>query len=59
MRILAAIDDPESSQATIERIVAQFRPDEIEVRVLHVVAPIAISTPPQMAPGFTPSWKNS
>lgn len=54
MRILAAIDDSESSQATMERIIAQFRPGEIEVRVLHVVSPIAISAPPQMAAGFSP-----
>ena len=54
MRILAAIDDPESSPPTMERLVAQFRAGDVEVRVVHVVAPIAISTPPQMAAGFTP-----
>jgi nucleotide-binding universal stress UspA family protein len=37
MRILLAIDDSRFSQAAIETVVEQARPDDTDVRILHVV----------------------
>jgi nucleotide-binding universal stress UspA family protein len=54
MRILLAIDDSRFSEAAANSVVRQFRPEDTEVRVLHVVEPIAISEPPQMSPGYFP-----
>jgi len=39
-------------------MVAKLSPRETEVRVLHVVEPIAISVPPQMAAGYTPELED-
>jgi nucleotide-binding universal stress UspA family protein len=40
MKILLAIDDSNFSEAATEAIIAQARPKETEVRVLHVVEPL-------------------
>ena len=53
MKILVAIDDSEFSDVVPRAVVAQFRPENTEVRVLHVLQPIA-PAPPQMAPGYAP-----
>ena len=37
MRILLAIDDSKFSEAAIEAVIEQARPEDTEVRVLHVV----------------------
>jgi hypothetical protein len=37
MRVLLAIDDSASSEAAMQAVIKQFRPQETEVRVLHVV----------------------
>jgi len=42
MRILLAIDDSKFSQAAIETVMAQAKPKETEVRVLHVIEPVPI-----------------
>jgi nucleotide-binding universal stress UspA family protein len=55
MKILVGVDDPKSSEATLQALVAQIGPHEKkEVRVLHVVAPPSSSTPPEMAAGYAP-----
>lgn len=54
MKILLAIDASPFSQAAIETLTAQFQPEDTEVRVLHVVEPIAYSVPMEMAPGYHP-----
>ena len=54
MKILLAIDDSKFSEAAAKSLAGQFRPEETEVRVLQVVEPIAISEPPEMAPGYFP-----
>jgi nucleotide-binding universal stress UspA family protein len=54
MKILLAIDESEFSKAAADAIAAQFHPEETEVRVLHVVEPIAFTVPPQMAAGYYP-----
>ena len=37
MRILLAIDDSRFSQAAIETVIEQARPQDTDVRILHVV----------------------
>ena len=54
MKILLAIDDSKFSEAAAKSVAEQFRPQDTEVRVLHVVEPVGISEPPQMSPGYYP-----
>lgn len=42
MRILLAIDDSKFSEAAINAFIAQTRPQDTEVRVLHVIEPVPI-----------------
>jgi nucleotide-binding universal stress UspA family protein len=58
MKILLAIDDSKFSEAAAKSLVGQFRPQDTEVRVLHVVEPIAISEPPEMSPGYYPELED-
>lgn len=58
MKILLAVDDSVFSDAAMTSIARQFRPQGTEVRVLHVVEPIAISEPPQMSPGYFPELED-
>ena len=53
MKILTGIDDSKSTADVVKAIVSQFRPDNTEVLVLHVLQPIA-SAPPQMAADYAP-----
>lgn len=57
MRILLAIDESKFSEAATQVLAGQFRPQDTEVRVLHVREPIAISVPPQMSPGYAPEMR--
>jgi nucleotide-binding universal stress UspA family protein len=54
MKILLAIDDSKFSEAAAKSVTEQFRPQDTEVRVVHVVEPVGISEPPQMSPGYYP-----
>jgi universal stress protein A len=54
MRILVAVDESKFSEAAVQAAVLQYRPAEADVRVVHVVQSIAVSAPPQMAPGYAP-----
>ncbi|HVB34859.1 MAG TPA: universal stress protein [Patescibacteria group bacterium] len=54
MKVLLAIDDSHFSQTARDTLAAQFRPEDTEVRILHVVEPFAISAPPEMASGYNP-----
>jgi nucleotide-binding universal stress UspA family protein len=58
MKILLAIDDSKFSEAAAKSLAGQFRPQDTEVRVLHVVEPIAISEPPEMSPGYYPELED-
>lgn len=53
MRILLAIDDSKFSEAAIETVIEQARPENTEVRVLHVVEP-----PPLYNPALEPAWES-
>ena len=54
MKVLLPIDDSKFSEAAAQALAKQFRPQETEVRVLHVIEPILISVPPQMSVGYAP-----
>ncbi len=54
MKVLFATDDSKFSEAAVKALIAQFRPEQTQVLVMHVVEPIAVSTPPQMATGYFP-----
>jgi nucleotide-binding universal stress UspA family protein len=53
MKIVMGIDDSKFSEDVLRAIVTQFRTENTEVRVLHVLQPIAVA-PPQMAAGYAP-----
>ena len=53
MKILIGIDDSKVSGDVSRAIVTQFRAEHTEIRVLHVLQPLA-PAPPQMAPGYAP-----
>jgi len=54
MKILLAVDDSKFSEAALRMVIAQNRPQESEVRVLHAVQPISVTAPPQMAADYAP-----
>lgn len=54
MKILVGLDDSKFSEAALNAILTQFRPDHTQVRVLHVLQPIAFSAPPQMSERYAP-----
>ena len=58
MKILLATDDSKFSEAAAQNLTGQFRPQDTEIRVLHVVEPTTISPPPQMAKGYYPELED-
>lgn len=54
MRIILAVDDQKIADQAAMTLMTQYGPQGTEVRVIHVLQPIAISTPPQMAAGYAP-----
>jgi nucleotide-binding universal stress UspA family protein len=57
MKILMGIDDSKFSGDVLQAVVTQFRTEHTEVRVLHVLQPVA-PAPPQMAPGYAPELES-
>lgn len=57
MKILIGIDDSKVSGDVLRAMVTQFRTEHTEVRVLHVLQPIA-PAPPQMAAGYAPELED-
>ncbi len=57
MKILVGVDESKFSEGALSAIVAQIRPQGAEVRLLHVLQPIAISAPPQMAANYAPEME--
>lgn len=43
MKVLLAIDDSKFSEAATYSLIAQAKPKETEVRVLHVIEPVVVS----------------
>ncbi|HKM90105.1 MAG TPA: universal stress protein [Candidatus Acidoferrales bacterium] len=58
MKVLLAVDGSRYSEAALEAMVTQRNPRDTEVLVTHVVAPISVTPPPQMAAGYTPELQN-
>ncbi len=56
MKILLAIDDSKFSVAALEFVLSQNRPGETEIRVLHVLEPIAPDLPLVTAEGHLAEW---
>jgi len=54
MRILLAVEDSKYSQAATRDVAEQTRAQSAEILLLHVIQPIAVSSPPQMAAGYAP-----
>jgi nucleotide-binding universal stress UspA family protein len=57
MKIVMGIDDSKVSGDVLRAIVMQFRTEHTEIRVLHVLQPVA-PAPPQMAPGYAPELED-
>ncbi|MGA7907342.1 MAG: universal stress protein [Candidatus Sulfotelmatobacter sp.] len=58
MKILFATDNSTFSEAVAKSLAEQFRPQDAEIRVLHVVEPISTSAPPQMSPRYYPELED-
>src|SRR5581483_4951335 len=58
MKLLVAIADSKSAEEIARFVTAQFSPATTEIRLLHVLQPISVSTPPQMARSFTPELED-
>ena len=58
MKILVGVDDSKFSEEALRAIVAQFRPQSAEIRLLHVLQPIAFSAPPQMSAKYAPELED-
>lgn len=54
MKLLVALDDAKLAEELMRSITAQFSPASTEIHLLHVLQPISVSTPPQMARSFIP-----
>ena len=54
MRVLLGIDNSKFSEDVIRAVVTQFRLEDTEVLVLHVLEPISLMAPPEMAQGYAP-----
>lgn len=57
MKIVMAVDNSEFSRRVLQAVCDQFQPADTEVRVLHVLQPIA-PAPPQMSPGYAPELED-
>jgi len=58
MKILVGVDDSKFSEEALRAIVVQFRPQSADIRVLHVLQPIAFSAPPQMSAKYAPELED-
>lgn len=58
MRILIAIDDSKFSEEALRFAAAHISPQGSEIRIQHVLQPLAFSTPPQMAPQYAPELES-
>jgi nucleotide-binding universal stress UspA family protein len=54
MKVLMGIDDSKYAGGVVRAFAAQFRAENTEVLVLHVLQPMGLSAPPEMAMGYAP-----
>ena len=58
MKILMAIDASKFSEDVLSAVKAQFRAQDTEVCVLHVLQPVSPAPPPQMAAAYVPELES-
>jgi nucleotide-binding universal stress UspA family protein len=58
MKVLIAVDDSTFSSDVVRAVVAQFRGDNTEILVLHVLQPAALSQPPEMDAAYAPELES-
>ena len=54
MNILVAVDDSQFTPDVLKAVISQFRPENTQVRVVHVLQPITTMPPPQMDARYAP-----
>ena len=54
MKVLMGIDDSKYAAEIASAFVAQFRAENTDVLVLHVLQPLGLMAPPEMAMGYAP-----
>jgi nucleotide-binding universal stress UspA family protein len=54
MKILLGVDDSKFSGDAVQAIITQFKAENVEIRVLHVLQPVTLLIPPEMAQGYVP-----
>jgi nucleotide-binding universal stress UspA family protein len=54
MKVLMGIDDSKYAADIARAFVTQFRPQHTDVLVLHVLQPLGLVAPPEMAAGYAP-----
>jgi nucleotide-binding universal stress UspA family protein len=58
MKILVGLGDSRFSAAILNALATQFRPEKAEVRVMHVLQPIAVAAMPEMSASYTPELQD-
>jgi nucleotide-binding universal stress UspA family protein len=58
MKILIGMDDSKFSEDVIRSVVGQFRTENTEVLVIHVLQPVEPVAPPEMAQGYAPELED-
>jgi nucleotide-binding universal stress UspA family protein len=58
MKILMGIDDSKFAETLMRGVVAQFRAENAEILVLHVLEPVEPVAPPEMAQGYAPELED-
>ena len=58
MKILIGLDDSKFSGDVIRSVVGQFRIENTEVLVIHVLQPVEPVAPPEMAQGYAPELED-
>ena len=54
MKVLLGIDHSKYADDVARAFISQFRPENTEVLVLHVLQPLGLIAPPEMAIGYAP-----
>ena len=54
MNILVAVDDSKFTADILKAVAQQFRPENTQARVVHVLQPITTAPPPQMDANYAP-----
>jgi len=58
MKVLIGIDDSKFSENLVRALVTQFRTENAEILVLHVLQSVEPVAPPEMAQGYAPELED-